>query len=237
MKKIVSLIILIAIVLITNMVLAASIDVVVDSPSTIEEGTKSLVMTISIQNFQDVAEGKTLGFQTTLVYSNDIFESVNVEGENGWDVTYEPSTGVIVGKTTSSKANVEVAKLTFTVKDDVTAGTTDNILLNTFMLTDDDTIDQTQNYNREISIVESSETEQPENTTDDNQVANNTTNGIVTITNATNNSNSVNSTDNTIKSASSLPKTGLTSTIIICLAIIAVASIIFIVRSKTIKLK
>ena len=66
MKKLVSAILLIAIILVTNMVFAASIDVVVDAPSTIEEGTETLTMTISIQNFQDVEEGKTLGFQTTL---------------------------------------------------------------------------------------------------------------------------------------------------------------------------
>ena len=241
MKKLVSAILLIAIILVTNMVFAASIDVVVDAPSTIEEGTETLTMTISIQNFQDVEEGKTLGFQTTLEYSEDIFESVAVQGENGWEVTYEPSTGVIVGKTTNSQANVVIATLTFTLKDDVTAGTTDNILLNTFILTDDDAVNQTQNYNRQVSIVEATtpgepDPEQPNGTTGGNQVGiNNTTNnGTVAFTNT---SNSANSTDNTIKSGNSLPKTGVTSTIIICLAVIVVAGIIFIVRSKTIKLK
>ena len=62
MKKLISAVLLIAIILISGSVFAASIDVVVDSPKTVEEGTKTLTMTISIQNFQDVEEGKTLGF-------------------------------------------------------------------------------------------------------------------------------------------------------------------------------
>ena len=123
----------------------------------------------------------------------------------------------------------------------MTAGTTDNILLNEFILTDDDVIDQTQNYNRQVSIVEATtpeepDSDQPNGTTGGNQVGiNNTTNnGTVAFTNT---SNSANSTDNTIKSANSLPKAGVTSTIIVCLAVILVAGIIFIIRSKTIKLK
>ena len=108
MKKIVSLLVLISIVLISTMVCAAegTIGVSVTAPQEIEEGTKTLVMTVSLQNFQDVAEGQSLGFQATLEYSEEIFESVAVEGLNGWDVNYEESSKMVTGLTSNSYCKI-----------------------------------------------------------------------------------------------------------------------------------
>ena len=242
MKKIVSLLVLISIVLISTMVCAAegTIGVSVTAPQEIEEGTKTLVMTVSLQNFQDVAEGRSLGFQATLVYSEEIFESVAVEGLNGWDVNYEESSKMVTGLTSNSKANVDIARFTFTLKDDITAGSTDNILLNSFILSNDDNVNQQENYSVQVSVVAPTTPEEPENPDEGNNTTTNNTTGGNTVgnTNTTNTTNSANSArDNTIKSANSLPKAGVSSTLIICLAVIFVAGLIFIIRSKTIKLK
>ena len=244
MKRVISIIVLISVILIASTVLASSAKVNVTAPKTIEEGTDELVMTVSLGAFQDLEENQTLGFQATLEYSKDIFESVKVEGLNGWDVSYEESSKTVIGLIKSSKANVDIAKFTFTVKDDVKAGSTDNILLNNFILSNDDTLNQEENYNVQVSVIEAPGTENPgegtENTTGkDNVVTGNNIaeNEIVnnTVQNNTINNNVIN--DNTIKNTGKLPAAGIRNTIIISAVIIFLAGLGFIIRSKSIKLK
>ena len=119
MKKVISLVVLVSIILVANTVLAASAKVNVTGQTAIEEGTKTVTMTVSLGAFDDVAEGETLGFQATLEYNNNIFDSVTVQGLNGWDVSYEDSSKVVTGLTKSSKANVQIATFTFTPKSSI----------------------------------------------------------------------------------------------------------------------
>ena len=243
MKKVISLIVLISVILIASTVLASSAKVNVTAPKTIEEGTDELVMTVSLGAFQDLEENQTLGFQATLEYSKDIFESVKVEGLNGWDVSYEESSKTVIGLIKSSKANVDIAKFTFTVKDDVKAGSTDNILLNNFILSNDDTLNQEENYNVQVSVIEALETENPgegtENSTGEDNVV--TGNNIAEneIVNNTVQNNTINNVinDDTIKNTGKLPAAGIRNTIIISAVIIFLAGLGFIIRSKSIKLK
>ena len=243
MKRVISIIVLISVILIASTVLASSAKVNVTAPKTIEEGTDELVMTVSLGAFQDLEENQTLGFQATLEYSKDIFESVKVEGLNGWDVSYEESSKTVIGLIKSSKANVDIAKFTFTVKDDVKAGSTDNILLNNFILSNDDTLNQEENYNVQVSVIEALETENPgegtENSTAEHNVV--TGNNIAEneIVNNTVQSNTINNVinDDTIKNTGKLPAAGIRNTIIISAVIIFLAGLGFIIRSKSIKLK
>ena len=71
MKKVISLVVLVSIILVANTVLAASAKVNVTGQTAIEEGTKTVTMTVSLGAFDDVAEGETLGFQATLEYNNN----------------------------------------------------------------------------------------------------------------------------------------------------------------------
>ena len=248
MKKVISLVVLVSIILVANTVLAASAKVNVTGQTAIEEGTKTVTMTVSLGAFDDVAEGETLGFQATLEYNNNIFDSVTVQGLNGWDVSYEDSSKVVTGLTKSSKANVQIATFTFTVKDGVTAGSTDNILLNNFLLSNDGTLNQEENYSLKVSIVEKPTIEEPGTPEPENEVGgNNTVNTGNTTENKVTGNNVAGSTknntvyntikDNTVKGSNKLPAAGLTNTIIISAVVVLIVGVGFMIRSKTIKLK
>ena len=248
MKKVISLVVLVSIILVASTVLGASAKVNVSGQTAIEEGTKTVTMTVSLGAFDDVAEGETLGFQATLEYNNNIFESVTVQGLNGWDVSYEDSSKVVTGLTKSSKANTQIATFTFTVKDGVTAGSTDNILLNNFLLSNDGTLNQEENYSLKVSIVEKptieeAGTPEPENEVGGNNTVNtgNTTENKVTgnnVAGSTKNNTVYNTIkDNTVKGSNKLPAAGLTNTIIISAVVVLIVGVGFMIRSKTIKLK
>ena len=119
MKRVISIIVLISVILIASTVLASSAKVNVTAPKTIEEGTDELVMTVSLGAFQDLEENQTLGFQATLEYSKDIFESVKVEGLNGYTATYAKETQRIVVDPKEPTASAEIANITFTLADGV----------------------------------------------------------------------------------------------------------------------
>lgn len=248
MKRVISIILLISVILIASTVLASSAKVNVTAPKTIEEGTDELVMTVSLGAFQDLEENQTLGFQATLEYNNNIFDSVTVQGLNGWDVSYEDGSKVVTGLTKSSKANVQIATFTFAVKDGVTAGSTDNILLNNFLLSNDGTLNQEENYSLKVSIVEKPTSEDPGTTEPENEVGgNNIVNNGNSVGNKVTGNNVAGSTknntvyntikDNTVKGSNKLPAAGLTNTIIISAVVVLIVGVGFMIRSKTIKLK
>lgn len=233
MKKYVSILILFIIIFMSTFVLAEDLNgkvaVNITMPQQVKEGTTTVTAKISLGNFEGVEENNVLGFQTTLEYNKDIFASITVTGLNGWDVSYEDNTKQLIGLTKTSKANVEIAQIVFTFKEGVKAGASDNILFNSFVLTDDNTLNQTMNYSKAITVIE----EKIPQETANNTARNNTiTNDNIVVGNDNNTTN-----DATIKKISNLPATGIRNIIITIIVIILLVGAGFMIRSASIKLK
>ena len=258
MKKIISIIFIIMILIAGTVNVKATdeqaknIELNVRGQTTITEDVKTVELVVSLGSFTGISENIVLGYQTTLEYDTNMFESVAVEGLNGWAATYSPDTNILIGDTQSASANTNIARITLTLKDGVQPGTSGTINLRNIELTDG-TNDFT--YNKSITVkVEEEKTEEPNtnNTGDTNTIQDNTTNTngqnqtgnsvINNNTSATNTPNSVsglnkvnsNNVDNT-KAVKSIPKAGMTNFLIIGICAIIIAGIIFKIKSRKIK--
>lgn len=259
MKKIISMIFII-IILIAGTVnvkatdeQAKNIELNVSGQTTIGVDERTVEVIIALGNFTGISENIVLGYQATLEYDENMFDSIKVEGLNSWTATYEESTQILIGElaTATAKANTNITKITLTLKDGIEPGTMGTINLKNIELTDG-TNDFT--YNKSITVkVEEEKTEEPNtNTTGDtNTIQDNTTNtneqnqagnlvdNKVSATNTPNSAsglNKVNSNnvDNT-KAVKSIPKAGMTNILIIGICVITIAGIIFKIKSRKIK--
>lgn len=214
----------------------------------VEKNEQLVEITISLGDFKDI---KTLGYQATLEYDKNMFESVTVTGENGWTTTYDSTKSTkIVADTASAKANTEITKITLKLKEGLKDKTTGKILLKDLILTDG--TDESK-FSKEFSVTFQNE----------NQENNNTNNETNTNTNVNNNANqnTTNSTNNTVNSAvdnsvnnignnvisknnvnidnttsnSKLPAAGLKNIIVLAIFTVATSAIIFKIKSKKIK--
>lgn len=256
MKKIISIIFMIIILVVTTTNVnatdeqAKNIELNVSGQTTIESDVKTVDLTVSLGNFTGISENIVLGYQTTVDFDTNMFETVTVEGLNGWTATYSSDTSTLIGDTQSAKANTNITKITLTLKDGIEPGTTGTINLKNIELTDG-TNDFT--YNKSITVKVEEETEEPNtnNTGDTNTIQDNTTNANkqnqagnlvdnkVSATNTLNSAsglNKVNSNnvDNT-KAVKSIPKAGMTNILIIGICVITIAGIIFKIKSRKIK--
>ena len=203
----------------------ANIEFNLTGDTTIEEGTKTVTLTISLGAFTEVEEGQPLGFEGKLIYDKELFTGANVEGLNGWSASYDSSTNAIIGDVGSAKANTQIAQITLTVADGVTSGTTGKVELQNILLTDE-TNDFT--FNKELTVSVEKTADEDQNTTETlNEVEN-----TATANKTTNN----NATDNTT-AKTSIPKTGVKGIAIITVLIVLIVAIASLVRYKTIKLK
>ena len=167
MKKIVSILIIIAIILISNISLGddstnKNIELTLNGPTTIKADAKTVELTISIGKFTGIEENAVLAYETILEYDTKMFKSAKVEGQNGWNASYTESTKKILGDTSSAKANTQVAKITLTLNDGVKGGDSGTVKLTAVDLSDDTT---TLNKNKELSatitVEKDPEPEQP----------------------------------------------------------------------------
>ena len=193
--------------------------------TTIDKNEKTIEFTLSLGEFTGIEENIVLGYEATLEYDENIFESVSVEGLNGWTATYEPSTKVLIGETPTAigKANTDITKVTFTLKDGLEAGATGTVALNNLTLTDGETNDFEFSKEMTISIEES---EQEENGTNGNTQNTNTN---------TNTAMPGNNTDTTTATTKYLPAAGLRNILIIAVVVAIIAMIIFKIKSRDIK--
>ena len=193
--------------------------------TTIDKNEKTIEFTLSLGEFTGIEENIVLGYEATLEYDENIFESVSVEGLNGWTATYEPSTKVLIGETPTAigKANTDITKVTFTLKDGLEAGATGTVALNNLTLTDGETNDFEFSKEMTISIEES---EQEENGTNENTQNTNTN---------TNTAMPGNNTDTTTATTKYLPAAGLRNILIIAVVVAIIAMIIFKIKSRDIK--
>ena len=221
-----------------NSLAAGNIEINVQGQTTIKETEKTIELTLSLGNFTEIEEGIPLGYQGTLTYDENMFESIAVEGLNGWTVNYEDSTNVFMGETDTAKANTQIAKVTLTLKDGVTLGTSGTINFNNILLTDG-TNDFT--FNKEITItVENEENNDPnEGNEEDNQETGTDENNTIdepTNTNVSTNSTSIqgSNTDRTT-ATTKLPAAGLRNIVIIAVVIMIIFMVVFKIKSKDIK--
>ena len=77
-----------------------------------------LVIILELRDFVNLPEGEPLGYSGELQYDDSIFEDVEIEGLNGWNVSYNDENKTLVGDTAKAKANSEIAKINFKIKSD-----------------------------------------------------------------------------------------------------------------------
>ena len=214
----------------------ANIELNLNGQTTINEDTKTVELTLSLGDFTGVEDGATLGYQGTLEFDENMFQSVEVEGLNGWTANYESSTKVLLGDVDRANPNTDITKITLTLKDDVQPGTEGKVQINNILLTDGNN-DFT--FNKEVTVKMEEEATTP---TEDDNTNNSGNNG-----NATNNNSSINvniannagmqseNTDNTTVQATRLPNTGIENIILVAIAVTIVAIIVFKIKSRDIK--
>lgn len=252
MKKIISVIFIIMILIAGTVNVKATdeqaknIELNVSGQTTITEDVKTVELVVSLGSFTGISENIVLGYQTTLEYDTNMFESVAVEGLNGWTATYSPDTNILICDTQNASANTNITKITLTLKDGVEAGTSGTINLRNIELTDE-TNDFTYNRTITVRIEEESNPgdntntiqDNTTNTNEQNQTGNSVINNNVSATNTSNSASSLNRTnssnvDNTT-ATKVIPKAGMTNILIIGICVVIVAGIIFKIKSRKIK--
>lgn len=214
----------------------ANIELNLNGQTTINEDTKTVELTLSLGDFTGVEDGATLGYQATLEYDENMFQSVEVEGLNGWTANYESSTKVLLGDVDRANPNTDITKITLTLKDDVQPGTEGKVQINNILLTDGDN-DFT--FNKEVTVKMEEEATTP---AEDDNTNNSGNNGNATNNNSSINANIANNagmqsgnTDNTTVQATRLPNTGIENIILVAIAVTIVAIIVFKIKSRDIK--
>lgn len=206
-----------------------SIPISLNGTTTVKTEAKTVELTLHLGQFTGVEENVVLGYEATLEYNKDMFESITVEGLNGWTVTYEESTKVLIGEiaTATAKSNTDIMKLTLKLKDNLPSGTQGKVTITKLVLSDGEN-DFT--FNKEVTITVKEETPEKENTT------NNTNQNI---TKNENNTSAIkgNNTNKTTVATTKLPAAGIKNMVTIGITIILVVGVISLIRYKMIQLK
>ena len=246
MKKIItSLIVLLMVIVMYQISYAtdtSSVEFNFNGDSKITEGTKTVTYTISVGNFQNIADNAIMGYEAVLEYDSNVFSSASIEGLNDWTAQYTESTKRLLGETrTKAEPNKDIAKITLTLKEDAPVGNT-TIKLNNVLLTVNDTDDF--NYTKEATLTIEAKSEEGKNETTENTTGNTTQQGETK--NQTENSTSSNTDSSEFqsltsnkaenKSKSVLPKTG-TAKIALFVVIIAIVGIGCLIKYKSIETK
>lgn len=150
-KVIISFMAIILVILggINSYAIDANIELNLTGPTTIEQETKTVTLTLALGNFTEITDNCVLGYEATLEYDKNIFEGVTVKGLNGWTSNYSDSTGIIIGDIASAKANTKITEIVFTLKEGVQPTTTD-IKLNNIILTNDENDFE---YNKKVTVT------------------------------------------------------------------------------------
>lgn len=244
MKKITSLFLIIFIIF--GMVFAVNaaenetekkvaVSVSIDGPTSIEIGTELITLTIKLGAFTGIEENKPMGYEAVLNYNKNLIESVTVEGLNSWSAGYSKETQKITGDVGFAKANTQIAKVTFQLNKNLTDESDLGISFSKFNITDDDLLDQTLDLPKTITIKNAETLEEQKQETDGESLqVQNQGQQIPKVENKKT-IKEIN-TDKTTSKSSTLPKAGL-KTVVPLIVILAVVGIVFITRSKSIKLK
>ena len=201
-----------------------------------EQSSNKMVIEYGLLNFVEVEEGQAMVITMTLDYDTSVISSVQAQGLNNWSASFEEGTKRLVLETNSGKANTGVVQLTFNINQSATINSSNNkITLKDINISEGENLDKyDENHTFEISLNNDEgngeSTTKPENTTN---TANNNNGSHNGSTNTKKNSIAGN-VDKTV-AKNQLPKAGLKNIAVIAIVVIAVAMVIFKIKSRKIK--
>ena len=200
----------------------------------ITQDTKNVTFTIELGEFIEIPQNAMIGYEMILEYDKNIFSEVKVEAQENWIVGYVKSTGRLIGETkTTANPNEAIAKITFTLKENVELGKTTIKLKSGLLTINDDDLDINFEKEKEIIIIGKKEEPKPEQSEKSqyqtNDILKNNNNEKI-MENA--NQKQTQNQDNTITSKI-LPKTGFKTMAITAVSLI-IAGMIFLIKYKSI---
>ena len=250
MKKVISIILCIILILVCLNVKAVSENGATVNMSFAKTVNKeNIVMTLKLGEFEGVAEDSVMTVTMTLDYDENVISKVRGEDNNNWKITIQEDTKRVLLETDNAKSNIEIAKIIFEVNPEVETQTSSvglkeiNVAASTSEL-DEYYNDQTVNFTANEETTQTPE-EDGNNIAGGNNIVNNNTTGNnvaaneaneVTLNSANSTSNKANSSkiDNTT-AGTRLPDTGIRNILIIAIVIVAICIVIFKIKSRKIK--
>lgn len=225
----------------------------------LDEKNKEVKVKIGYGEIKGLGEGELISYQGIITYSQEYFGELtqdDIKAESGYTAVYNPENKrLIVEATRTPKSNENTVEITFKLKENVKAVTT-NIELKLEEFTDSKTDFKTTTLKTEITITsntsdatktESTKTEstkddqsnKTESTKEDNkkgelEILTEATKTEITKTQTTKTDNATK--DTTVSSEQTLPKTGVTTVALIILAVLVVG-ILSLVRYRNIEIK
>lgn len=257
MKKVVSIILFIILVIVSLNVKAVSENgstVNMSFTKTVEED--KVVIKISLGEFVSVEENSVMASTMTLDFDNNVISKVSGTSSNNWDITIQESTKRVLLETDSARPNTEIAEITFNINPNASEGTSSvglkeiNIAASSSGL-DENYSDQTVSFSVNEETPTNPGGDENEVTGGNNAVNNATENNAIgnnvignnstgnrinqTTNNSSNRTNSiVGNRDNTIATGR-LPDTGIRNILIIAIVVTAICIVIFKIKSRKIK--
>ena len=127
--------------------------IILDGIDHINKNDTTYTLHIKIDELSGVEEGNVAGFEAILNYDENIFEKVNITGQNGWDVTYSEDTKKMVGLVDNISANKNIASIEFKLKENLNIDTSTNITITQLSISDDIHLNKSiENISKEVSI-------------------------------------------------------------------------------------
>lgn len=257
MKKVVSIILFVILVIVSLNVNAVSENgstVNMSFTKTVEED--KVVIKISLGEFVSVEENSVMASTMTLDFDNNVISKVSGTSSNNWDITIQESTKRVLLETDSARPNTEIAEITFNINPNASEGTSSvglkeiNIAASSSGL-DENYSDQTVSFSVNEETPTNPGGDENEVTGGNNAVNNATENNAIgnnvignnstgnrinqTTNNSSNRTNSiVGNRDNTIATGR-LPDTGIRNILIIAIVVTAICIVIFKIKSRKIK--
>ena len=252
MKKVVSIILFVVLVIVSFNVKAVSENgstVNMSFTKTVEED--KVVITIKLGEFVSVGENSVMAASMTLDFDDNVISDISGTSSNSWDITIQESTKRVLLETDSARPNTEIAQITFNINPNAEPTTSTIALKEINIAASASGLDE---YYNDQTISFSVNEETP-TTPDDgkNEVANgNNTGNNATGNNAVGNNTPANSTNKVTNNSSSktnsiaankdnttatskLPDTGIRNILIISIVVIAICIVIFKIKSRKIK--
>ena len=244
MKKIVSIILIILSIICINLnALAVEEDSSIKVGFSMTNMSKSeMKVKMSLSEFKNVPENSVMTATMTLEYDTSLIESVEVVGKDNWKATIESTTKRVILETDKSKANTDIAEFIFTTNKNATIEELNKskIVIKDINISDGENLDQfegnkefkftlkeennnSNNNNQNTNTNANTNTNTNQNTTNTNNISTNTKKNTIT-----------GNTHNTL-APTKLPAAGIKNLIILSIVIIAIATIIFKIKSRKIK--
>ena len=178
---------------------------------------ETVKVTITLDNVNIQSGEKGLGsYQGKISYDKDVFELVSVEGASGWDTPAENS-GIITAARSDGKTvagTQQVAVINLKAKSNAKAGAS-SVKVTNFEASN--AVENIATSDASVSITIKSATEGQSGTSNDGSATSNSNSGT---TAASTSASSSKTTKKTSEASGKLPKTGVSETIIVAIAVV-----------------